>query len=414
MEEEMALRAYVEVLRHYWRWVVGLTVLAAVTALVVSLLLPPTYEARAIAIVTQPRYQIQFDPRFETANGQNPAYGAFPLLATSDGILQKVVEAYTPAPEARIKDWRLKVLSDMVNASAAGDPSLVSLQVRSRSAQAAAGIANRWADVLVREANATFRGNESDVAFFEDQARQAADTLGLTSQALIEFQARNPVSTISARLFALQQAQADYLAEKQAMARLSHDIQGLHQQLSGRPEDERVSLSDSLTALLLQIRAYNAEATAPIQLQIDPDGWLPDRTLAEQVALLNSLLAALEAKSAQIEARLEEIEPLVLDLQQELEAFSSESAALTQARDLAQETYVTLARKLDEARIAAQEEQGVMQIGSYAAIPEEPASPNVLLNTLFAGVVGLILGVITAFSLHSWHQSHPETQGGAS
>ena len=77
MEEEIDLREYVEVLIRYWKWIVRAALAAAVVALVVSLLLPPTYEATALVAVTKPRYAMQFDPRFEILNDVQPNYEAY-------------------------------------------------------------------------------------------------------------------------------------------------------------------------------------------------------------------------------------------------------------------------------------------------------------------------------------------------
>ena len=82
MEEEIDLRAYVLVLLKYWKWIIGTTGAAAVVALVVSFLLPPTYEATALVAIKAPQYVMQFDPRFEVPSQlPQPAYKAYPDLA---------------------------------------------------------------------------------------------------------------------------------------------------------------------------------------------------------------------------------------------------------------------------------------------------------------------------------------------
>jgi uncharacterized protein involved in exopolysaccharide biosynthesis len=63
---------------------------------------------------------------------------------------------------------------------------------------------------------------------------------------------------------------------------------------------------------------------------------------------------------------------------------------------------MTLARKLDEARIEAQEENGVLQVGSTAAVPEKPVGPRRMMNTAIAGALGLMLGVFGVFVLEWW------------
>ena len=410
MEEEIDLREYVEVLIRYWRWIVGLALVAAVTAFIVSLLLPPTYEASAVVIITQPRYQMQFDPRFEAVEEWTPAYKAFPTLAASDGVLQSVLETYTPSPEAHIEEWTLETLSEMVEATSEDTPSLVVLKVRSRSSEDAAAIANVWADRFATLGNSIYGETAEDVAFFEGQVVQAEQALNEADAALIEFQARNQASIVNAQLKSCRQTQADYLADQRTIAYIVQDIQGLRDQLAQRPGDRPTSLADDLTALFLQVKAFNAQAAAPIQLQINSAESLSNKSLAEQIVFLDDLVNILQAKSSEIDERLAELEPQILALQEQLQEINTESDRLARARDLARETYMALARKLEEARIAAQEENGVLQVGSYAAVPEEPVSPRKLLNTAVAGTLGLMLGVFGVFAVE-WWRGEEETGG---
>ena len=420
MEDEIDLRAYVEVLIRHWVWIVGLALVAAAAAFVVSLLLPPTYEASAVVIITEPRYQMQFDPRFKTVDQWTPAYKAFPTLATSDGVLRSVLDAYTPSPDSGIEEWKLRALSGMLEATSEGDPSLVMLRVRSRSPEDAAAIANLWADALVQQGNRIYSEREDDVTFFEEQVAQAEQVLDEADAALIEFEARSQASIVGAQLDSLRQAQADYLADQRAIAYVVQDIQGLRAQLAQQPGDRPISLADDLTALLLQIKAFNllqlksldAQASAPIQLQIDSAGSLSDKAPAEQIAFLDNLVVTLEAKSAEIDGRLAELEPQTLALQERLQEIDAESQRLVDARDLASETYTTLARKLEEARISAREENGVLQVGSHAAVPEKPVSPRKMLNTAVAGALGLMVGVCGIFAAEWWRGDRDRKETG--
>lgn len=412
MEEEIDLREYVAVLIRYWKWIAGLALVAAVTAFVVSTLLPPTYQASAVVIITQPRYQMQFDPRFKTVDQWTPAYKAFPTLATSDEVLQSVLHAHAPSPEANIQAWNLGALSGMVESTSEGDPSLVVLRVRCRSPEDAAAIANLWADVLTQRGNQIYSEREDDVAFFEEQVAQAEQALDQADAALIDFEARSQASIVSAQLDSLRQTQEDYLADQRAIAYIVQDIQGLRGQLAQQPGDRSISLADDLTALFLQVKAFNAEASTSIQLQVNSAESLSDKSLAEQIAFLDDLVATLETKSTEVEERLAALEPHILALQQQLQEINAESERLTDARDLAGDTYMTLARKLEEARIAAREENGVLQVGSYAAVPERPVAPRRMLNTAVAGTLGLMLGVFGAFAVEWWQgDERAERQG---
>ncbi|RME34803.1 MAG: hypothetical protein D6793_08150 [Thermoflexia bacterium] len=205
--------------------------------------------------------------------------------------------------------------------------------------------------------------------------------------------------------------QADYLADQRQITYIVQDIQGLREQLSRQPADRPATLADQLTALFLQIKAFNAQASAPIQLQVDSAATLSEKSLPEQIAFLDDLVRVLEAKSAEIEGRLAELEPQILALQEELQEIRTEEDRLTRSRDVAQETYMTLARKVEEARIAAEDAStGEVRLASQAAVPEKPTSPRKLLNTAVAGVLGLMLAVFGAF-VTEWWQSGAKERG---
>lgn len=412
MEEEIDLRASIEILLRYWKWIVGLALAAAIAAFVVSSLLPPTYEASAVILVSEPRYQMRFDSRLATTQDWKSAYKTFPILATSDDVLQGVVDAYVPSPEAAIDDWQYAVLSEMVDASTGSDPSLLLLTVLSRSAQDAAAIADLWADALVRVGNDVYGGGPQDVAFFEEQVEQAAQALDTADAALIEFEARNQTNIVTTQLDSYLQAQADYLDAQRTISSITQDIQGLRDQLPEQSGNQSVSLADDLTALLLLIKAFNAQPETPIELQVESSGPLSNKTLAEQIAFLDGLAERLQAKSAEMDARLVELEPEILALQQGLQEMTVEYDRLARTQELARETYLTLARKLDEARIAAQEENGTFQVASYASVPTTPVAPRRLRNTVMAGVLGLMLGIIGAFAVEFWRQNALQVQGG--
>ncbi len=405
MEDEIDLRAYVNLLLRHWIWIVAVAVVAAVAAFLFSLRLPATYEASAVVLVTEPRYQLEFDPRLGTEQIR-PAYRAFPALATSDAILQALLEAYEGAQPGPGKgEWKLETLRGMVEARSEGDPSLVVLRVTSHPAAATAVMANLWADVLVREGNRIYGGGEEDVVFFEDQMAQARTALENAEAALVEFEARNEATILESELNSLRRTQADYLAQQRSIAYIIQDLEGLRQQMAEQPPNQEVSLGDSLTVLFLQMQAFNASASPALQLQIGSDAALSGKSLAEQVAFLGDLVGTLEAKSSEIDSRLAALGPEMLSLQRDLEQVKVEGDRLAGARDLARETYVTLVRKVDETRIAAQEENRTLQVGSYAAVPGQPVGPRRLMITAVAGMLGFLLGVVGVLVIGSWRQS---------
>lgn len=419
MAEDVDLRSYIEILTRNWKWIIALAAVMAVAAFIIATVSPSVYEASSLVIITEPRYQIQFDPRFRTAQESEPASKAFQTLAKSDRILQQVVDAYDPSAQAAIANWRPAELDRRLEVSSGGDPSVLVLTARSQSPEDAAAMANTWADMVVKTGNSIYGESESDIGFFEDQAIRAAQGLDKADAALVEFAATNLSNILSAQLESLNQAQIDYLSDQRLISYLGQDIQGLREQLAQNPEDEDLSLADDLSALLLQIMTFNAQVvaadpetntSAPIEVRIDATESLSGKTAAEQVAFLDDLKVTLQAKSADIDAQLAKLEPQILDLQKRLQEINAEHNRLIVAQELANETYLTLARKVEEAQIAAQEQSGTFSVGSYAAIPEKPVAPRRVFNTAVAGMLGLILGIVVAFALDFWRKTGVQTQ----
>ncbi|HJW82961.1 MAG TPA: Wzz/FepE/Etk N-terminal domain-containing protein, partial [Anaerolineae bacterium] len=211
MEDEIDLRKYVDVLIRQWKWVVGLAVVSAVVALAISVLLPPTYEATALVVVTRPRYQLQFDPRIETVTEpqQQQPYKAFPELALGDELLMQVIAQSGDSLEA--DDRELTTFRERVDAKAGADPSLVRFVVTGKDAQQTQAIVNAWAELYTANVNELYQQRSSDAAFFEKQGAEARAKLEAAEQVLIEYQASNPINLVNARLSSEQTALANYL-----------------------------------------------------------------------------------------------------------------------------------------------------------------------------------------------------------
>jgi len=428
MEEEIDLRAYVAVLLRNWMWIVGLAAVAAVAALGVSFLIRPTYEATALVAITEPRYMMRFDPRFETMTNVKPAYKAYPELASSDDLLQSLLTSLTPLPEGVETS---QDLGGMLQAEQGADPSMVRLMCRYREPEEAARVANVWAALFVSRANEIYgTQGEPQVQFFESQLVQKQAELEAAEQALVAFEARNQGAVLQAQLASVQQDLQDYLVEQREIERVVRNAQALQASMAGQPADERVSPGDDLTALLLEIQAFNVQASRPLQMaqtsqaaqttqatslgagvEAGPSIWLQisdatllasGRTAGELAAFLDRLVATLEARRGDITAQVATLEPQILVLQQQLQQTQTEEDRLVRTRDVARETYVTVARKVEEVRIGAEDSSGDVRLASQAAVPHRPASPRKMLNTAVAGVLGFMLGVCGAFAVEWW------------
>jgi succinoglycan biosynthesis transport protein ExoP len=402
MEDEIDLRQYIEVLIRRWKWIVALTLIAALTAAAISFfVLEPVYEASALVLITSPRYQLRFDPRLETVSEIETASKAYPSLAVSDDLLNQVLEAMD-AEDLPENERKLQVLRGKVGASAGADPSLLKLTATNGDPERAARIANVWAEQYVEYVNELYGRRSEDVLFFGEQFDAAKSALEAAEEALVDYEARNQQAILQARLNAKRSALNDYLAVQHELTLVIEDAQALRQQLEGQPASALTSLGNDLAALLLEIQGLSRDTELPLQLQVVGGGSLSNKTVGEQTRLLSDLIAALEDRLAEIETQVETLSAEILPLQEALQQATMEKEQLTRERDVARNTYLTLANKVEEARIAAQDETGEVRLASGASVPISPVGPRKKMNTAIAGFLGLFVGVFAAFFVEYW------------
>jgi uncharacterized protein involved in exopolysaccharide biosynthesis len=392
---EIDLRKYIDILLHYWQWIVGTAVVIGLVAFMWSALQPPTYEAVALVAVTNPQYKLNFDPRLTTSVDTSQAYRAFPELAKSDDLLQNVFVRLEPRPTSIETPGDL---SKVLTAQSGTDPSLIRLRAQAQNPNDAARIANTWAETFITRANEIYGvQDETQVKSFEAQAASAEKELQVDEQALIDYQAHDQSLILQNQLSSTLQIQVDYLADQRNVTYLLHDIAGLRKQLSTQPTANPSGLADRLTALFLQIKAYKAQSDVPIQLQFSNSDAVASASVGEQIAFLDDLSSSMQTQLTDTEVRLKALEPQILTLQQQLQQISAEKDRLIRARDVARQTSQTLAQKVEETHISVQSNKGEVQLASRAAAPEVPLSSRRLMNTILGAIVGLILGIIGVF-----------------
>lgn len=405
MDEVIDLRPTIEGLLRYWWIVVGITLTIVALAIVVTLLLPDRYEATTLVAITEPTQRLQFDERFQTIIEESPLLRAYPELSTSDELLVSLLEQLP----SQVGVQTIPELRGLLAAEAGSEPGLVRLSAQHEDPEMAAVIANTWAGLFVEWANVLYgNGSSQQVAFFEEQLTDAQAVLETAEQDLVDFQERNRLLLLENELAALTELQLAYLADQQALTFILSDVRALRNQLQNT-NSPSVTLADQLTALNLQIKAFGAESEFPLQFQLNSSEVpLTSTSHAEQLELLDSLALTVEDGLAEIDVGLTALEPRMLEVQRVYQENLTENDRLVRNRDVAQETYLSLARKVDEERILAQDVSGGVRLASSAAVPIEPAGPGLLLTVLIAGVVGTALGLGVALFFVWWRRSRTE------
>lgn len=399
MEEEIDLRPYLEVLLQQAKWIIGTAVLFAIIAFTIIYFSQNTYKATALVFVTENSDIFRFDPRIEEVTNREPLT-ALPELAESDMILAELIK-----DEAVVGVSTIEALRKMVLAESGSDRSIIRLSVTAEDPEKSARIANLWAELFITQIN-TIMGIQDDgqVTFFGDQLAQAEQALQTAEDNLVTFQEINRSSTISNTLTFYNQEQTLYLANQQDFTRLIQDAIQLREQLASQPGNNPASISDQIVGLTLQMEGFNSNSPTPLFLQIDSDTSLIGNSKNEQLAFLDRLIELLQFKLSMIESRLSSLESEILQLQQEWQEAVTTYERLANARLIANETYLSLARKVEEEKITTQDENRGLRIISEAVIPNVAESRNTVLFTFAAGIIGTLVSIVVLFTITWWRQ----------
>ena len=400
MEEEIDLREYVEVIVRRWRWIAGITLVAVITAAIVSFfLMAPIYEAKAGVVIVKSRSEIAFEPKFKTLYEEDIASRrkALEALVKSSSVAAEVIDRLGSSlkPEER----EVKSLLDMVETESDGD--LIGIKVKGKDPGKIAAIANAWGEAYEEYVNGLYGGSPQSSEDIQAQVTEAESSYQEAQETLAKFMGDNQIDTLTREIGARQNTLADYYATKRQLDRLIADARALRDQSRQAASSSPTGTGHSLSIMLLQASAFTLlSPELPVQLQLAFDERVGLESSAEEQAQdLEALLSILEARREEVQSLINEgtLQQEILQLQEQLEREKAREQELTSARDLAWETYNTLARKEAEVGVASQVTDTEVRFAVAAVEPKEPVAPKKKLNIAIAGVLGLMVGVFGAF-----------------
>ena len=102
----------------------------------------------------------------------------------------------------------------------------------------------------------------------------------------------------------------------------------------------------------------------------------------DHLRFLKSLSESLRAQETLYDEQFVRLEGEILTLQRQLTEAVGVRSRLEQERNLSQEAYEALARKSQESRLAADDQETVARLASRASAPSMEIAPNVVLNMI--------------------------------
>ncbi|HEX7117814.1 MAG TPA: polysaccharide biosynthesis tyrosine autokinase [Longimicrobiales bacterium] len=254
------------------------------------------------------------------------------------------------------------------------------------------------------------------VDFLHEQLDTLARRLTLAEEALRRFRSRNNVVSFEfeaeAQMQRLAQLQAerDLLdAEREALAELLAQVEDSvaargddatgpspYRRLIAFPSLLRNFAVSELFRSLSEVENERAELLSR-RTMLDPD-----------VQVLNARVAQLEDQLRYIAGTyLESLTNNVASINDNLEQFKVELSRipsreidylrLLREAEVLEEVYTLLQTRLQEAQIAASVDDASVRVVEPAALPVEPIKPKKMLSLMLASMLGLVLGLGTAF-----------------
>ncbi|MDR7555335.1 MAG: polysaccharide biosynthesis tyrosine autokinase [Armatimonadota bacterium] len=428
--DEPGLRDYLFVLTRRWYLITAATVVALAVAIGLSLGTPPVY--RGLATVVVDRGSGSFGLTADiTGISQQAFVDTLAELVKSRAVAEQALERLKVPEELRPAALRqlqggLRVRrvrnADLIVIEAEGPTpaaaasstnalaeALVDWHVDSRRRQASAG--RQFIEEQVAAVGRELRAAEEALAHYKVQGGQVSlseqSTLAVTKLAEFEAQRRAAAAERRGVEASLREARAalarqaptvpasfvegedPVVAQIRAdLAKLELELVGLQRQFTDRHPQvlaTKARIEEAKARLRRQAgRTLLSQEFAANPLRAD---------LAGQVIKLEVERQALAAREAALAAVVGQYARDVRDLPPKEVAL----ARLTRDFKVAEETYLLLSQKLQEARIAESQVVGDLRIVDRATPPEVPVRPRPLRNALFGALLGLMVGVGAAF-----------------
>jgi uncharacterized protein involved in exopolysaccharide biosynthesis len=363
--DEVSLRElYLVVRRHVWAIVVFAAAVALLVFAVVALR-PASYEAEATTAVARAPISVQQESGLAFRPELDVSFDTYQTLAFSRGVFERVLAA-VPAAELSSSEIRDAVSLERLAGAANQPTALLAVAHRARHGdpQVAADLATAWATVTIDTVRTLLNDNLDAIERITiDGVASASRAVEAAEQDLRDLRESQDGVSDQRRLTSLQARLNDLDVRADEIARSLRSREAEAASLATRVAeggDEFVVLSDSPEVAL---------------------------TVAGSLWATEARLAALRAELEIVEAQRERLRAEIAALSTSVVRYQSDLDRLARRAEQAQRGYTTLANIEPTVAYVAQLAPTGARVLAEAAVPNRPASRNVIVTTVLAGVV---------------------------
>ncbi len=412
MEDEIDLRPYFEGMVRHWRWILGATVLAALGALLVSLIMSPTYEATAYVFV------LSTNP----TEGPNPVVSPQTQLALlkSGAVAQSVIQSLDGKLTDEEKKKLLKEDAVKVQPDAA-DKSLFNVKAQADTAQESLDVVNAWVTAgaaTINEAQDQALGislpalekTADDMAKGLQRAEENLNTRRRDLQMDVLYQQLARTQTLLNNQFAERENVKSALGQTGALRQ-----QVLQGQVSVTGEmllnlqSIATGTGSSYSVPSVSGGAYSVQSSPGSSYLVQPSQGT-SLTRQQQLDQLDAVIAALNGRQHSLDTSIDSVTKQVETLQLQLNEKQVQLADLTRARDTVKADYMTAADRLRNAQLTHAVRQNPARAIPQAIPPDAPIWPKKTLIVAVAAVLGLIVSIASVFGVELFKQGAGQGQ----
>ena len=429
-EKTLDLRDILKVLKKRSKLIIGTTSLFIVIAAVVSFLIPPTYEAQTALRIKQPKGLANSLLGDITGGGgaaSKQQMSTYAEILKSRTVVQELIDETQQGKES-IPTYEQFITT--ITTQPVKDTEILYVKVQAGSPEEAQYLTNTLVDKFLDRMTALVRGEQSRVREFIGQRMESSKKdLTTAETALQKYKQSNKivsptdeVKAIVDKLSVLDKLDADNSINLEAsQARLASAQQQMGQQkdtyIADNPlisqyksklaelEVELVSLNQNFTdnhPKILAVKAAISETRNKLSAEISRVVNLDSQSSNPiYQGLLQAKLQS-EAEISVATARRQAIQSVLTDGEKQLTSLPEREYGLVRVmRDatVAQEIYVMLAKRYEEARISEVMEPTDVQIVDVATAPMNPIKPRKALNVAIAAILGLFISTGLSFAI---------------
>lgn len=427
-ETVLDLRDIVRIVTKNYKTILIVFLSFVVIAGIASFLIAPTYEAETTIRVKQPKglaSSLLADLPVGGSGNTKQLMSTYAEIMKSRTVVQSVIDETQQDKE---KTSSYKELLGRITTQPVKDTEILKVKVQANSAEEAQQIANILVEKFIQRITYLVRSEQSTVReFIGERLAAAKQDLEKAETTLEEYKRNEKIVAPDAetkalvdRLSAITKLKADNtVVLASAQAKLASTQQNLSQETVGFIADSpliqqyKVKLAELEVNLVGELEKYTekhpqviAARAAITETKVKLNTEIARVVSAEapsgnpiHQALLQGKIQA-EAEIAVANAQNEAIDRVLTDSEKELTKLPAKEQGLARVmRDamVAQEIYVMLAKRHEEARISEVMAPTDVQIIDSAISPEKPIKPKKMLNIVIAATLGLFAGTAFVF-----------------